>query len=1197
MKTKFALAGVLFAACAAFATETENVRFRIIKAPGAVNIDADSSDWDLSGSIFCCPDVEKFRTSYAVWISAMYDKDNLYFFFRWLDSTPMNNPGLAGSDYPWQGDCMQVRMATSPQSKTVFNGLRHNTDVSRLPMKFAHFEFWRDRNGTAAASATLAFGAQPKGEDVMPMGVKEAFAEIPGGYAQEVSIPWSLVCAGAYRPSAGDRMLLTFEPNYRTKGEQRLTTKEFFREGIEPDRVMTFMRADVWGLAEFVDKGGALQPLRLADGRTLPVAIKDGLPAVDWSSLKTVKAKPGFKPIKFKLDEPANVSVVIKNAAGDVVAWPLSNQPLPAGENEIFWNGLDACYDTHVGSPVPAGTYTWEGLAHQPLHIELQGWAHAAGPNPYDFAGGGWGGDHGDPCAVACDATQVYMGWHRAEAGHAVVATDYDGNLLWSHKRGGFGSARALAADRAGHLYVYDAGQGNTVYRLDAAKGTYDNFPGTKSAEFSLDQFKLGQAKSMRFADGRLEFTFAKDPPANKEVISIAVANLKDVKRQTIKTIDFDAIVTAPNGTIYVATGAPDHQIVVAKDDREIRRIGRKGGRRLSGKWDRDGMYNVADIALDDKGFLWVAEADALPRRFSKWNAATGEFVAEFFGATAYGALGGAICPTDPHVMVGQGCEWLLDGKSTRAKCVGYVSRAAGWGCTRFGRGPKGEVYVAIAGWWMTDASKVKIYQRLGPGEWKFRAELDQAGKGLKAWADENGDEQQQPNEWRDFSSMDLGSWITGWYMTMNQAMTWFSGRYVIPVTGWTKCGAPVYDLAKAKRMGDDAARHSGGMGATAGVVSEDGRFAFYNAQYNTKHSYSPCYDIATGKCLFRIPSCYVGVHGGHSAPPAKRGLIRAAYDVIGTAKFPGALGNIFVIGTDKGEWHIVNDRGFYVAGLFEPEPMSVAWPEKFEVGTCLDRTPPGQGSEDFGGSIIRADDGELDSRRQDRRDAGGRGNGERLQAAAPERQARRVHLRLRAGRRRRGEGAVHRVREVRGRASQLRVRRRGQDAVDKRRERLQEHVRDGRHGRLPARGRERRPAAFGGVAAGQGRRGALQAEEQGGEVAAYLLLRRLPRRRDVGAREGDSRRGEGGEARRRLQGLVLRRGEGPGPRRAARRTQGQGRLWRHVRRHGGTRHGASCLQVQQGDGNSLRRSGRAQAPAEQLGGDHVLAGITAVAK
>ena len=949
------LSGVIavMAAYAVFATETENVKFTIVHAPGAVNVDGDFADWDLGGSIFCCSNVEKFRDSYSVWISAMWDSNNLYFLFRWNDATAMNNPGLAGSDYPWQGDCMQVRLATSPKSASAFNGLKHNTDVSKLPVKFAHFELWRDRNGTAAASATLGFSAQPKGEDVMSKGVKEAFKEVPGGYIQEVCVPWALITDGGYRPKNGERMLLTFEPNYRTSAGQRLTTKDLFRDGIQPDRSMTFMRADVWGLAEFAPRA-SLQPLRLADGRTLPVTMEKSVPAVDWSKLKAAKVKSGFKPIKFKLDEAANVSVIIKNAAGNVVAWPLSNQPLPAGENEILWNGLDACYDTHVGDVVPAGVYTWEGLAHKPFHIELQGWAHAAGPNPYDVAGGGWGGDHGDPCSVACDGERVYLGWHRAEAGQAVVAADLNGNMLWHHKRGGFGTARAIAVDGKGHVYVYDAGQDNTVYRLDAAKGTYDNFDNTNSAEFSLAGFKLGLAKRMRYVEGRLEFTF------KNEVLSVAVANLKDVKRRSASADDLAVRTVGSDGLVYIATGAPDHQIRVLKNGREIRRIGKKGGRRLSGKWDKDGVYNVADIAIDAKGSLWVAEADSLPRRFSKWNSKTGAFEAEFFGSTVYGALGGAICPADPHIMIGQGCEWRLDGKSTRAQCVGYVSRAANWGCSRFGRGPNGEIYCAIAGWWMTDASKVKIYQRMGPGEWKLRAALEQSAKGLKTWADENGDEVQQSGEWRDFSSIDLGSWITGWYMTMNQSMTWFSGRYVIPVARWTKCGAPVYDLSKAKRMGDDAAKHTGGMGATAGIVSEDGRYAFYNAQYNTKHSYSPCYDIASGKCLFKIPSCYVGVHGGHSAPPAKRGLIRAAYDIIGTAAFPGALGNIFVIGTDKGEWHIVNDRGFYVSGLFEPDPMSVVWPKSFNVGTILDKTPPGQGSEDFGGSIIRADDGEL---------------------------------------------------------------------------------------------------------------------------------------------------------------------------------------------------------------------------------------------
>ena len=49
---------------------------------------------------------------------------------------------------------------------------------------------------------------------------------------------------------------------------------------------------------------------------------------------------------------------------------------------------------------------------------------------------------------------------------------------------------------------------------------------------------------------------------------------------------------------IYIATGAPDHQMRVVKNNREVRRIGRKGGRRLSRTWDPDGLYNVADIAL-----------------------------------------------------------------------------------------------------------------------------------------------------------------------------------------------------------------------------------------------------------------------------------------------------------------------------------------------------------------------------------------------------------------------------------------------------------------------------------------------------------------------------------------------------------------------------------------------------------------------
>ena len=68
---------LLSGAFAAGATETETVDFRVVRAPGAVAVDAVWGDWDLAGSIFCCPDVESFRDSYGVWIAAMLDRKSV----------------------------------------------------------------------------------------------------------------------------------------------------------------------------------------------------------------------------------------------------------------------------------------------------------------------------------------------------------------------------------------------------------------------------------------------------------------------------------------------------------------------------------------------------------------------------------------------------------------------------------------------------------------------------------------------------------------------------------------------------------------------------------------------------------------------------------------------------------------------------------------------------------------------------------------------------------------------------------------------------------------------------------------------------------------------------------------------------------------------------------------------------------------
>ena len=106
--------------------------------------------------------------------------------------------------------------------------------------------------------------------------------------------------------------------------------------------------------------------------------------------------------------------------------------------------------------------------------------------------------------------------------------------------------------------------------------------------------------------------------------------------------------------TVHAAVRDPENQVkIFSPEGKPLRDIGRRGGRRLIGPWQADGMAFAAGIAVDAKGQLWVAEADSSPKRISVWNAANGAPAKEFFGPTAYGALGGAINPLDPNLMVG----------------------------------------------------------------------------------------------------------------------------------------------------------------------------------------------------------------------------------------------------------------------------------------------------------------------------------------------------------------------------------------------------------------------------------------------------------------------------------------------------------------------------------------------------------------
>jgi hypothetical protein len=1019
MKTLLPIAALLAVPMVATATETEHNTIPIFPAPGPVTIDGGFSDWNLAGSVLICSDVENYRDQFSSWQSAMYDADNLYFLSRWNDTTPLNNPGLCGADAGFAGDCLQLRIVTNTSGDADKGG-----GVERT----VHLDGWRGRDGRDVVSAQ--YGKQfdqEKHDDLKELGARQAFRvdDDGKGYVQEIAIPWKLLCAEGYTPKAGDSILLTYEPNFGTESKLRITTKDVFRKGVVPDRVFMFMASQHWAPVKLLAEApSAPPPVRLSDGRTFPVALGEGgTMDVDWTGLVKSDKPEGFLPIAFDMPEDGYVSMILRDADGYVVRNLLNGTFFVKGRQEVLWDGLTTPSDRRPGDPVPAGEYTWEAICHKGANLTLVGWAHNAGVAPYDCPGGNWGGDHGCPSAVECAEDSVYLGWTAAEAGQGIVCADLTGKVKWRHKRGGFGGAHRIAAE-GGFVYVYDLSHDNAIYRLSAANGEYASFEGTTATDFSVAEILAPfappdfeafafHANGLAALDGRLYLSW--DPAAeHKDGKGGVIAVLDAATRRCIGSIRLDAprgVKTGADGRLYAIDGetivridpvrldatpiarqpgavavAADAEgnLYVALDDARgntvqvfsadggLRRsIGDAGGRPLQGPWVATGLRFMKDLDVGADGMLWISEEDDRPKRFSQWTAATGELVKEFFGPSAYGALGGAICPTDPLTMVGQGCEWKIDPETGHAACVGVVVRDCPWSNVRFGQAPDGRVLLAVTGWWLDGDQDIRIFERLGPGDWALRTTLgrifnDPANRnsglvGVRVWADANGDQAEQPDEVAEHR-IELGGWINRWYMPMNQKLVFTAGPYVVAPTGWTACGAPRYDFAQYEPMNIDPGEMAANrLGADrGGIVSEDGTKVIFNAFYGVQHGENPCYDLTTGKRLFIYPSNYVGVHGGHSAPPAKQGLIRAAYDFVGTVEMPAPLGNLFFVGTDRGEWHILNDRGFYVSSLFEGDPMRIQWPAEAIPGANLNNIPPGMGAEDFGGSIIKATDGRI---------------------------------------------------------------------------------------------------------------------------------------------------------------------------------------------------------------------------------------------
>ena len=1025
-----ALAVCLLASLAG-ATETENLGIQVPHAPGKVVVDGKLNDWDLTGGVFACGDAENLHDKLACWLHLMYDKDNLYILARWSDETPLNNPGSSKGDYGFAGDCLQLRVVTAPDQRDNERTTHITAWLDRDGIDVVDLAYGKKFNEGGL-------------KDAQTQGAAQEFSKNADGkgYVQEISIPWKLLCKDDYRPKAGESIGVTLEPNFCTEAHFRITIKDIFKPGVVPDRVFTFMSSQCWGSGTLEAKGHlSPRPVRLADGREFKVAMHNGLPVVDWTGLIQTKELQGFKTLAFTMPDDGYISLNIRDKDGAVVRHLLNCEFRTKGQHAVKWDGLTTPNWRQPGQPVPPGSYTWDALWHKGIGLRLVGWACNGGSAPWDGPSGktNWGGDHGVP--VACAASvggasppRVYLGWSGAEAGKALVACEpslrsgqaLDGNVQWRVSRGGMSGANLVAVDAG---TVYSMNWDGVLFRVEAARGGFTDWEGSGSTDLDVRKLlgipadKHNRANCLFACQGSLYVGFRQhnviaeldgktgkllrkfavpepvDAAMRRPISSRYIVALYVISRgNSVQWLHLNAEEPTPkplinglenasalavdgDGRIYVGVGDPDNQVLVySPEGKLLKTIGRKGGRALLGPWQPDGLRFIAGMTVDAKDQLWVMEANDSPKRVSVWDTATGKLVKEFFGPTAYGALGGAINPLDPYVMVGHGCEWRLDPVSGRARCLATITRD-GMSNSRFavvvGGASLPRVYLAAASNWAFNIGPLKIYERLGDADWRLRTvlycadkdgnEIPPTGHGKKAdaaktivWADENGDGERQPAE---LSGAPGELKFSGWYMNVTPDLTLYAGDKQFKVTGFTACGAPKFDLANPAKM------------PIAGLGSADGTLVLHGGEYGRDMTWLECAQIlplppgegrgegasvAAGKVIWRYPDNFNGVHGSHRAVPPEVGMIRGSFGPCGAAKLPEPVGNAWVIATNVGEWHILTAKGFYLTRLFQGDPMKMRFPDEAKPGAILDNVPPGMGGEDFGGSIACTPDGQL---------------------------------------------------------------------------------------------------------------------------------------------------------------------------------------------------------------------------------------------
>jgi len=248
---------VLAAATAGWTQQTNNYELRAVPAPGPVVLDGKLGDWDLSGEILSCYDLDAMRDTNSVRTAAMYDKDWLYVSFRFKDATPMVNRVDPVNDAAsgWRSDCVQLRFWAD-----------HGKPVGPNGARMTHVDcYWFTDEARPAAFVTFhdmsrqEAGFEGKLDNAIGNGVDAAFRKDDDGkgYTQEVRISWKLLRRAGQPYGAGETLRLGMELFWGDATGSRWPGHRFadLVNQAQPQREFFWSNNNAWGEVAFLGHG------------------------------------------------------------------------------------------------------------------------------------------------------------------------------------------------------------------------------------------------------------------------------------------------------------------------------------------------------------------------------------------------------------------------------------------------------------------------------------------------------------------------------------------------------------------------------------------------------------------------------------------------------------------------------------------------------------------------------------------------------------------------------------------------------------------------------------------------------------------------------------------------------------------------------------------------------------------------------